>query len=137
MTVVDVKLFTFKGMLFIYTRAFVSLYDKKNNGQVYEIYEIVELQKMSISTTKNSYNFDAHQIIEILSVLYIGYMFFKDKDKFKFYINSFVNDNYFNYLYNFDKIKRGIKNVDIITCKLRLAFIRVTNFKIKVFKEER
>lgn len=45
MTIVDLKQFIVKNKLIIYTRAFIELYISKNYSQVYEIHEIVELEK--------------------------------------------------------------------------------------------
>ncbi len=73
-TMVVLKRFTLKTKPVIYTGTFVELYNKKNRRQVYEIYGIIELEKIRILIAKSLHNLDAYQIIEITSVLRSTYM---------------------------------------------------------------
>ena len=70
--------------------------------QVYRIYEIVELEKMSAWITKNFCNFDTHQIMKISLILCSTHIVFKDQNKLVFYINNYINWDQFNQLYNLD-----------------------------------
>lgn len=64
-TIANVEWVTLKNKLVTYNRAFVRLYNQKNHKQIYEIYEMIELDKMRTLTVENPRNLDAHQIIEI------------------------------------------------------------------------
>lgn len=93
MTITDQKQFTHRNKLVIYTGAFVEFYIKKNHIQVHKIYGITELEKIYASTIENCYNFDAHQIIVISLVIYNAHIIFKDKDKFLFYVNNYIDQD--------------------------------------------
>lgn len=62
-----------------------------NDGQVYEIYGMIELEKIHTSTIENSYNLNAHCIIKILLVLRSAYLVPRDQDKFMFYVNNYID----------------------------------------------
>ncbi len=92
----DLEQFTFKDKPVIYIGAFVELYNRRNCGQVHEIYGMIELKKMCASITENPRNLDAHQIIEIFSVLRNAPMIPKDQNKVVFYVNNYIDWNQFN-----------------------------------------
>lgn len=98
-TIIDQDGFTQKDKFMTYTKIFVRFYIGRNCGRVYEIYRMIELEKIYILTTKNVYNFDAHQIIEISTVFYNVYIVSRDKDKVVFYINNYIDWDWFNQLY--------------------------------------
>lgn len=91
MTVANLEQFTLKNMSVTYTRAFVEFYNQRNNRQIYEIYKMIELEKICSLTTENPCNFDTHRIIEICLVHYSAYVVLKDQNKFVFYINNYIN----------------------------------------------
>lgn len=49
----DSKQFTLKGKPVIYIRAFVELYNQKNNGQVYDMHWMIKLEKIHASFVEN------------------------------------------------------------------------------------
>ena len=63
---------------------------------------MIELKKIRALTVKNPYNLDAHWIMKISLVLHSAYMVAKDQDKCVFYVNNYINWDYFNQLYNSD-----------------------------------
>lgn len=134
---VDSDQFILKNKLIIYTWAFVKGYNWEKRKKVNEIYRIIEPKKIHTLIVKNLYNFSTYQIIEIPLVLYNIPIFPRNQDNFRFYINNSINWNQFNQLYNSDQIEKGIKNVDAITYKLKLALIKATNYRLKVSKKER
>lgn len=69
-------------------------------------------------------------------MLRIVYVIFRDQDKLLFYVNNYINWDEFNQLYNLDWIKKNIKNADTVACKFRPALTRVTNYRLKVAREE-
>ena len=136
-TVADPELFILKDKPVTYTRAFVELYNWKNNGQVHEIYEIIELEKMCTLIAKNFCNLGVHQIIEILLVLRSTHVVPKNQEKFVFYVNNYIDWDQFNQLYDSDWMKKGVKNADAVTCKLRLALTRAINDKLEAARKEK
>lgn len=50
---------------------------------------------------------------------------------FVFYINNCVYCIYFNKLYDSQKMKKVIKNTDIIIYNLELALIRAINYRLE------
>ena len=74
----DLERFIHKGKPVTYTGVFVEFYNWRNRGQVYKIYEIVELKKICALTVENPRILDAHQIIKIFSILYNAYFVLKD-----------------------------------------------------------
>lgn len=62
MTIAYLEWFTNKNKLIIYIGAFVKLYNWRNRGKVYKIYEIIELEKMRVSTAKYPRNLNLHFI---------------------------------------------------------------------------
>ena len=87
----DPERFTLKGKSVIYTGAFIKLYNWRNCGQVHEIYEMIKLDKICVSTIENPYNLSAYQMIEISSILRSAHVVPRDQDKFVFYINNYIN----------------------------------------------
>lgn len=55
----------------MYTREFVELYNKKNPKLIYEIREMIKLEKIYVSTAKNHHNLSTHWNILILLILLI------------------------------------------------------------------
>ncbi len=70
MTIADLKQFTDKGKPITYIRAFIELYNCRNHRQVYEIHGIVKFEKICALMVKYPYNFSAHHIIKIYSILH-------------------------------------------------------------------
>lgn len=91
MTVADPEQSTPKDKPVTYIEALVKLCNWKNGWQVYEIYGIIELEKMCTSTAENLHNFDIYRIIKISLVLRSAYMIPRDQEKFVFYINNFID----------------------------------------------
>lgn len=87
----DSEQFTLKSKPITYTKAFVKLYNWRNRKQVHEIYEIIELEKMHVLTSKNPCNLGIHQIIKILSILYSIYVVFRNQNKFMSYVNNYID----------------------------------------------
>lgn len=54
----------------------------------FEIYKIIELEKIHALTMENSYNLNTYQIIKISLVLYNAHIIPINPDKFVFYINN-------------------------------------------------
>lgn len=98
---------------------------------------MINLKKMCILTAKNLCNLDTYQIIEILLLLRNAYIVPRNQNKFMFYINKYIDSDQLNQLYDLDQIKKNIKNIDAIACKLGLTLIRATNNKLEVTREER
>lgn len=130
--VADPERFTLKDKPVTYTKAFVELYNQKNRGQVHEIYEIIEFEKMYTLIAKNPYNLIAHQIIEISSFLYTFHMILWHQNRVVFYVNNYIDWNQFSKLYDSDQIKKGLKNTDAVAHKLKPALIKAINHKLKV-----
>lgn len=80
MTVIveDLEWFTIKSNLITYIEAFVKLYNRKNRGQVYKMYRIIELEKWCNLIAKYLYNLGTYSIIEISSILRITHVIFRD-----------------------------------------------------------
>lgn len=91
MTVRNLEQFTPKDKSFIYTEVFVEFYNKKSHGQVYEMHGMNKLKKICTLIRENLYNLIAHQIIQILSVLYNTHIISRDHDKFAFFVNNYIN----------------------------------------------
>ncbi len=91
MTVVNPEKFTDKSKLITYIRAFVKLYNWRNHGQVYEIYRMIELEKMRTSTAKYPRNLGAPRIVEISSILRSAHIVLRDQEKIVFYINNYID----------------------------------------------
>ena len=53
-----------------------------------------------------------------------------------FYINNYIDKDFFNQLYDADWFNKDKRNVDIVTRKLRPASIKATYLRLKVAKEE-
>ncbi len=87
----DLEWFTPKDKPVIYTGALVELYNWKNHGQVHEMHEMIELEKMHALITENPYNLDTYWIIEISLVLRSTYVVLRDQDKVVFYINNSID----------------------------------------------
>ena len=87
----NLECFILKDKPVIYTKAFVELYNQKNRGQVYKVHEMIELEKMRASTTANFRNLNAHQMIEISSILRRAHMVSRDQNKFVLYVNNYIN----------------------------------------------
>ena len=58
--IADLKCFILKSKSIIYTRVFIELYNLKNHKQVYEIYRIIELEKIYALIVENPYNFNVY-----------------------------------------------------------------------------
>lgn len=91
MTIANLRQFTLKNKPIIYIGIFVKLYNWKNHKQVYEIYGIIELEKMCTLTIKNFYNLSIHQIIKISLVPCSAHMVSGDQNKFVIYINNYID----------------------------------------------
>ncbi len=94
--VADPERFTLKGKPVTYTRAFVEFYNKKNPGQVHKIHEMIKLEKIRTSIAENPCNLDAHQIIEISSILHSTHVVPRSQKKVVFYVNNYINWDQFN-----------------------------------------
>lgn len=92
---------------------------------------------MYILIAKNFYNQSIYWIIEIFLVLCNTYVGPKDQDKVTFYINNYIYGDQFNQLYNPNKIKKGIKNVNTVAYKLKFALTKVINQGLEIAKKER
>ncbi len=90
-TIADLERFTLKGKPVTYTGAFVELYTLRNHGEVHEIHEMIELEKMRALIAKNPCNLGAHRIIEISLVLCSAHMVHKDQNKVVFYVNNYID----------------------------------------------
>lgn len=108
MTIADPELFSIKNKLITYTRVFVDFYNQRNCKQVYKIPRIVELESWHTSTTQNICIFGLCCVIEISLVLHSKYVMAKNKEKTVFYINTYINWNQFNQLYNPDWLNKDI-----------------------------
>lgn len=73
-TMADPKRFTPKDKLVTYTGVFVKFSNQRNCRQVYEIHEIIELEKIHALTIDNPCNLSAYQIIKISLVLQSVYI---------------------------------------------------------------
>ncbi len=96
MTIVDPEQFTNKDKPIPYIKAFVELYNRRNRGQVYEIYGIVEIEKMHALTAKHPRNLSAHCIVKILSILRNAFIVSRDQERIVFYINNYIDWDQFN-----------------------------------------
>ena len=85
----DPKRFIFKGKSVTYTGAFVEFYNWRNCKQVYEIYEMIELEKMRALTIENPRNLGTYWMIEISLILHSTHMVPRNQNKFVFYINNY------------------------------------------------
>ena len=90
-TIADPQRFTLKNKLVKYIEAFVEFYNWKNRRQVYKIYRIIKLEKICTLTVKNSHNLSIYWMIEILLLLYITHIVFRDQNKFVFYIKNYID----------------------------------------------
>lgn len=67
---VDLKKFTLKNKPITYTGIFIELYNKRNREHVYEMYRIIELEKLYALTAKNLCDFSTmKQSLEIKTSL--------------------------------------------------------------------
>lgn len=87
--------------------------------------------------TKNPYNLGACQIIKILLILHTTHIIFKNKDKFRFYVDSHINYNQFNKLYDLEQIENMIRNTNTFALKLELALIQTKNYRLEVARGEK
>ncbi len=102
MTVADLEQFNYKNKSITYIEVFVKLYNWRNDGQVHEIYGMVELEKMRTSTAEHLRNLGAHYIVEISSILCSTHVVPRDQERIVFYINNYIDWNQFNKLYVLD-----------------------------------
>ena len=98
---------------------------------------MIELEKMRTLTMENPRNLGIHQIIKISLVLYNAHLVSRDQNKFVFYVNNYINWDWFNKLYDSDWIKKDIRNIDAVARKLRLASTTAINNTLEAAKEER
>ena len=131
------KRFTPKSKSVTYTGVFVELYNWRNGGQVHEIHGMIEFEKMRALTAENLHNLSAHRIIEILSVLCSTHVAPRDQNKFMFYVNNYIDWDWFNHLYDSNWMKKGIRNADVVARKLRLASTKATNDRLEAAREKR
>ena len=61
----------------------------------------------------------------------------RNKDKFVFYVNNYIDWDQFNQLYNPDWREKTIKNVDTVACKLGATLIRAINDRLEIARKER
>ena len=52
---------------------------------------MVKFEIIRALIAKNLHNLEAHQIIEIFSILYSAYMVPRDQNKIVFYVNNYIN----------------------------------------------
>ncbi len=98
---------------------------------------MIELEKRRALITENPRNLGANKIIEISSVLCSAHVVPRDKDKFVFYVNNYIDWDQFNQLYHLDMIEKSIRNIDVVARKLGVASIRATNHRLEVAREEK
>lgn len=53
-----------------------------------------------------------------------------------FYVNNYIDWNWFNRLYIFNWLKKDIKNIDAVARKLKPASTKVINFRKKEVKKK-
>lgn len=87
-------------------------------------------------TTNNLCNFEVYQVIGVSLILETAYIVSIDQNKCQFYINNHIDKYQFNQLYDPDCIETAIKNAETIARKLRLAWTKATNNKLKVAKKK-
>lgn len=98
---------------------------------------MIKLKKIPILIAENFYNLSIYEIIKILLILYNTYIIFRDQDKFVFYVNSYINQNQFNQLYDPDWINKDIRNINIVACKFGPVLTRAMNYRLKVASKKR
>ena len=91
MTVADSEQFTNKNKPITYIEVFVELYYSRNRRQVYEIYKMVELEKMCASTAEHPYNLGIHYILEISSIFYSTHIVPRNQEKIVFYVHNYID----------------------------------------------
>ena len=91
MSITDLKQFTDINKPITYIKAFVELYNKRNYGQVYEIYRIVEFEKWCNLTLQYLCNFNTFCIVEISSILHSAFITLRNQKKIIFYMNNFIH----------------------------------------------
>lgn len=136
MTLADPEQFTAKAKPITYTRVFVELYQQRNRKQVYEIHGMFELEKWHVSTAKNPCNLGTYCIIKVSSVLRNTNIVPRDQDGAVFYVNNYIDQEWFNQLYDTNQFNKNIRNADVMACKLRPASIKATNLKLEVAKDK-
>ncbi len=87
----DPERFIPKSKPVTYTGALVELYNWRNRRKVHEIHGMIELEKMRALIAENLYNFGAHPIIEISSVLRNAHVIPRNQNKVMFYINNYID----------------------------------------------
>lgn len=68
-TVVNLERFIIKSKSIIYIEVFIEIYNQRNYEKVYQIYKMIELEKLCILTTHNPHILGAYYIIKIFLVL--------------------------------------------------------------------
>lgn len=64
-------------------------------------------------------------------------MISRNKDKFVFYINNYIDWDQFNQLYNLNWIKKYIKSAYIVAHKVGLALSRAIIYRLEVAREKK
>lgn len=70
--------------------------------------KISKLKKLYTLIIKNCYNLNVHQIFKIFLLLFLIYFIFQNQNKIVFYINNYINLNYFNQLYDLYQLNKSI-----------------------------
>lgn len=117
--------------------AFVKLYNWSNFGYIYEIYEIIEFEKIYVLTAENFCSLNLHRIIEISLILCNAHVISKNENYLVLYVNNYINLEQFNQLYDSDRIDKSIKNVDAIAHKFRPVLIKITHYRLEIAIEKR
>lgn len=86
----DLEQFTAKGKSIIYTGAFVELYNSRNRGRIYEVYEKIELEKCHASIAKYLCNLNVYDIIKISLILHNAHIVPKYQIINLFYIKTIL-----------------------------------------------
>ncbi len=90
-TIADLERLTDKSKPITYIGAFVELYNERNRGQVYEIHEVIELEKMCTSMAKLPRYLGAHCIVKISSIFCSAYVIPRDQERIVFYVNNYIH----------------------------------------------
>ena len=62
-----------------------------NREVIYKVYEIFEIEKISINTSRNLRSLDSRRFYELLYIIRNIYLIFINERYIKFYINNFIN----------------------------------------------
>ena len=108
MTVIDPEQFTDKSKPITYIRAFIKLYNWRNNEQVHKMREMVKFEKMHAYIAKLPRNLSSYHIIKISSILHNAHIIAKGQERIVFYVNNYMNWDQFYQLYALDWLEKGV-----------------------------